>query len=119
MRKQQMTQEEIKKELIFEIKYAYVNKKYPTRRASYCLDEHPDDLIVDGKVFIYLKPDGFFSLKPYCSNIIKNPTYGKILQLCDEIIEHTEDYDHHFLETVEIIKQTDIDTYQLYVFFGS
>lgn len=119
MRKKQMTQKEIKEELIFEIHIGYVNKKYPTRWASYCLDEHPDDLIVDGKVFIYLKPNGICTFKPYCSNIIKNPTYGKILQLCDEIIDHTEDYHHIFLERIEIIKQTDIDTYQLYVSFGS
>lgn len=103
----------------------YIINKYKTEYATYCIyDENnnlinPDNIFIEGNVFLYEKPDGFFTDKGYCSKIINNPTYGDILLLTDDMIKHTEDTDHRFLEDINIIKKVDNNTYQLSVDLGS
>ena len=106
--------------------HEYIKLKYPTKYATYSLYEdntdtlkHPDSVFIEGKVFIYQKADNIFTNIPYCSKIINKPTYGDILQLCDDMIIHIEDYHHHFLEDISIVKQISEDTYELEVFLGS
>ena len=96
----------------------YIEKKYPTKYATYCVYDnegnliHPDKVFKQGFVFLYENTS-------YCSRMLKNPTYGEILVLVDDMIEHTQDTDHHFLESIDIVRQTNENTYQISVFLGS
>lgn len=100
------------------------DKKHNIKYASYSIcddneDEdnskliHPNETYLIGKCFVYEKEDG------YCSRMLINPTYLDILKITDEYIKHTGDYHHIFLEGIQVVKQTDVDTYQISLCLGS
>jgi len=98
--------------------HEYIGDKYPTKYAIYCVCDneenliHPDNIFKQGFIFLYENTC-------YCSKMLKNPTYGEILLLVDEMIEYTQDTEHNFLESIDIVRQTNENTYQISVFLGS
>ncbi len=88
--------------------------------ASYCMDEEPlNDIAVNGKCFVYCKPDGYFKKRGYMSNIMENPTYGDLLKVANDLINSTEDFDHHFLESFDVNVINDEGLQQVDLCFGS
>ena len=48
--------------------------------ASYCIDDEPplNEIAVNGKCFVYCKPNEYFKIRGYMSNVMNNPTYGDL-----------------------------------------
>ncbi len=70
------------------------------KNATYACENDINDVAYNGKCFVYTK--GFDANNGYCSDIIHKPTFKDLLVIANDIIEHTEDYDHCFFEGVEI-----------------
>ena len=70
------------------------------KNATYACEENINDIAYNGKCFVYSK--GFDGHNGYCSNILTKPTFKDLLIIANDIIEHTEDYDHNFFEGIEI-----------------
>ncbi len=68
--------------------------------ATYACENDINDIAYDGKCFIYSK--GFGTLNGYCSDILNKPTFKDLLIIANDLIEHTQDYDHCFFEGIEI-----------------
>ena len=69
------------------------------KNASYACEENINDIAYDGKCFVYSK--GFDGNNAYCSGIIDKPTFKDLLIVANDIIEHTENYDHYFFEGIQ------------------
>ena len=50
---------------------------------------------------MYVYKEGFDEYKGYCSDILNKPVYKDLLIIANDIVEYTEDYDHHFFEGLE------------------
>ena len=87
------------------------------KNATYACENDINDIAYDGKCFIYSK--GFDSRNGYCSNVLNKPTFKDLLKIANEIIEHTEDYDHHFFEGIEIKGLTAGGIMEIDLFLGS
>jgi hypothetical protein len=97
------------------------NIYYTSKHCVYSCDEDDDldEIAFEGKCFIYQKPDGFFSQNGYISPTLTNPTYRDIFALCDDIVETTGDYHHHFFEGVSNFRKINNNLYQFDVCLGS
>jgi len=92
---------------IDDIEYSYnsdgdefINYKH----ASYSMNEPLDEIAVAGKAFVYCINNKTFTETGYISGIITDGTYRNFLKVANELIETTKDYNHHFLECIEIKK---------------
>ena len=83
----------------------------------YTCEENINDIAYDGKCFVYTK--GFDENNGYCSNVLNKPTFKDLLIIANDIIEHTEDYDHHFFEGLEIKGLTAGGIMEIDLFLGS
>ena len=70
------------------------------KNATYACENDINDVAYNGKCFVYTK--GFDGNNGYCSNVLNKPTFKDLLVIANDIIEHTEDYDHCFFEGIEI-----------------
>ena len=76
------------------------------KNVSYTIDkiEELDEIAVEGKCFVYFKPDNYFTDKGFVSNILTNPTWRDIMIIANDQIETTKDYHHRFLEGIDEVK---------------
>ena len=74
------------------------------KHACYSMDKPLDEIAVAGKSFVYCVNDKIFTETGYISNIIIDGTYKDFLKVSNELIETTKDYNHCFLENIEIKK---------------
>ena len=70
--------------------YSEGNKYIRYKNVSYSCDKNINDIAYNGKCIVY--KEGF------SSNIWNNPTYKDLLIIANNIVEYTDDYDHHFFE---------------------
>ena len=87
------------------------------KNATYACEENINDIAYDGKCFIYSKRNDVHN--GYCSNFLDKPTFKDLLIIANDIIEHTEDYDHHFFEGIEIKGLTAGNIMEIDLFLGS
>ena len=82
-------------------------------------EEPLNEIAVNGKCFVYCKPDGYFKVRGYMSDIMENPTYGDLLKVANDLINSTEDFDHHFLEGFDVNVINEEGLQQVKLSFGS
>ena len=92
----------------------FINYKH----ASYSMNEPLDEIAVPGKSFVYCINNKTFTETGYISNIIIDGTYKDFLKVANELIETTKDYNHHFLECIElkkVINENGLQLVELYL----
>lgn len=92
---------------------------YTTEYCMYSCDEDLDEIAFEGKCFIYETADEYFKERGYISPVLINPTFRDIFALCDDIVETTGDYHHHFFEGVSNFRKINDNLYQFDVCLGS
>ena len=60
------------------------------KNASYSCDKNINDIAFHGRCIVYKEGFG--------SDILNNPTYKDLLLIANDMVEYTDDYDHHFFE---------------------
>ncbi len=84
-----------------QIEYNSDNNEFISyKNASYACENDINDVAYNGKCFVYTK--GFDENNGYCSDILTKPTFKDLLIVANDIIVHTEDYEHCFFEGIEI-----------------